>query len=73
MRTFFAKTNPAFKRAQLIPMNHTALPPAAGGAARPFSECTPPPSGLRLPMTELGVCASGVSQGFVPPAARSLN
>ena len=70
MKTIFAKTNPAFKRAQLLPMIPDLLPPAAGGAARRISEFTPPPTAQRPPMTGLAIYAS---QGYVAPAVRSLN
>ena len=73
MKTIFAKTNPAFKRAQLLPMMLDLLPPTAGRAARRFSEFTSPPTALRLPMTGIAVCSSSVSQGAGLPAVRSLN
>jgi len=73
MKTIFAKTNPAFKRAQPLPMNHNVLPPTAGGAARRFSECTAPPISLRLSVTDIAVCASSVSPGLELPAIRSMN
>jgi len=63
MKTVFAKTNPAFKRAQPLPLILDLLPPTASAASRNCSECNPPPSGLRPPMTELAVCAGRASQG----------
>lgn len=42
MRTIFARTNPAFKRTQLLPVIANLLPPTTGGAARHFTEFTPP-------------------------------
>ena len=73
MKTIFAKTNPAFKRAQLLPVILDLQPPTTGRAARRFSELTPLQTGLRLPMTDIVVWASSVNPGSNPPAIRSLN
>jgi len=41
MKTICAKTNPAFKRTQLLPVILNLLPPTTGGAARHVREITP--------------------------------
>jgi hypothetical protein len=41
MNTICAKTNPAFKRAQLLPVILSLLPPTTSGTARHFPEFTP--------------------------------
>jgi len=41
MKTICAKTNPDFKRTQLLPVILNVLPPTTGGAAQHFPECTP--------------------------------
>lgn len=68
MKTIFAKTNPAFKRAQLLPMSHNILPPTAGRAARRSSELTPPPTGLRARLTGTSLCAGNDSPRLDPSA-----
>ena len=73
MKTIFAKTNPAFKRAQLLPVILNLQPPTAGGPARCFSDFTPTPNDLRRQMIDLAICARSVSQGAGLPAVRSLN
>ncbi|HEX5219273.1 MAG TPA: hypothetical protein VFZ59_06870 [Verrucomicrobiae bacterium] len=42
MKTISARTDPAFKRTQLLPVIHNLVPPATGGAARQFAALTPP-------------------------------
>ncbi|HEX5220382.1 MAG TPA: hypothetical protein VFZ59_12500 [Verrucomicrobiae bacterium] len=43
MKAIYARTNPAFKRTQLLPVVLNLLPPATGAAAaREFSAVTPP-------------------------------
>ena len=41
MNTICAKTNPAFKRAQLLPVILSLLPSTTSGTARHFPEFTP--------------------------------
>jgi len=41
MKTICGKTNPAFKRTQLLPVMLNLRPPTTGGAARQFSEFIP--------------------------------
>jgi len=73
MKTNFAKTNPAFKRAQPLPAMLNLHPPTAGGAVRRFSEFTQPQIDLSSQLTNLIVCAQSVSQEFHAPAGRSSN
>jgi hypothetical protein len=72
MKANFAKTNPAFKRAQPLPAVLNVHPLSAGGAARRFSEFTQPQTDLNSPPTNLIVCAQSVSQDFHASAVRSL-
>ena len=73
MKTIFVKTNPNFKRAQLLPAISDLLPPTMGGAARRYSELTPSQTCLRPPMTGLVVYVSSVNQGVGLPVVRSVN
>jgi hypothetical protein len=73
MKTISTKTNPAFKRAQLLPLLPNLPPAPAGGAAMDLTAFTPPNGDLRRKMTSLAVCAMGVSQGFNTPAIRLVS
>ena len=73
MKTIFAKTNPNFKRAQTLPVISDLLPPTVGGAARRFSEFTPPQTGSRAQMPRLAACVSSVNQGVGLTAVQSVN
>jgi hypothetical protein len=73
MKTISTKTNPVFKRVQLLPLLPSVPPPQVGSAAMGVSDFTPPPGDLRRKMTSLAVCAMGVSQGFNAPAIRLVN
>ncbi|TAK98885.1 MAG: hypothetical protein EPO07_11430 [Verrucomicrobia bacterium] len=73
MKTIVAKTNPAFKRAQLLPMHHNIQPPTVGSAARRSSALTPPQTGLPARMIDPVVCAGNVDLRLNPPAVQSQN
>ncbi len=73
MKTISMKTNPAFKRAQLLPTLTSAPAPRAVATAMNLPEFTPPAGDLRRQMTNLAVCAMTVSHGFNAPAMRLTN
>ncbi len=73
MKTISTKTNPVFKRAQLLPMLPSLPPPQAGGAARGIPEFIPPQGDHGVQMTDLAACAMSVSQGFNAPAVRLMS
>ena len=73
MKTISMKTNPAFKRAQLLPML-TSVPRAPSGRRGDERFRIHSAAGdLRRKMTDLAVCAMSVSQGFNAPAMRLTN
>ena len=73
MKTISAKTNPAFKRVQLLPMLPNDPPPRAGSAVMGVPEFTPPPGALCRKMTDLAVCALSASSNFNAPAVRLIS
>jgi hypothetical protein len=48
MKTISARTNPAFKRTQLLPVILNLVPPATDTAVRPFGFLLPEPANDRL-------------------------
>ena len=73
MKTISTKTNPAFKRAQPLPLPSIVPSAPTGAVAMGFSAFTPPKGDLRRTMTNFAVCAMGVSQGFNAPSVRLLS
>ncbi len=73
MKTISTKTNPAFKRAQPLPILFKVPSAPTGGAVMGFSTFAPAKGGLRRTMTNLAVCAMGVSQGFNAPGVRLMS
>lgn len=73
MKTISTRTNPAFKRAQLLPLLPNLAPAPAGAASMGIAAFTPPNGDLRRTMTNFAVCAMSVSQGFNAPGVRLMN
>ena len=73
MKTISMKTNPAFKRAQLLPLLPDLPSPRAASAAMGLPEFLPLHGDHGLQMTDLATCAMSVRQGFNAPAARLMS
>ena len=73
MKTISMKTNPAFKRAQPLPMLPSAPMPRTVATAMNLPEFTPPAGELRRQMASLAVCAMTAHHGFNAPAMRLTN
>ena len=73
MKTISMKTNPAFKRAQPLPLLPILPPPRAVSAAMGIPDYIPSHGDHGLQMTDLATCAMSVRQGFNAPAARLMS
>lgn len=73
MKSISMKTNPAFKRAQPLPLLPNLLPPPAGGLVMGIPNYIPPSGDPGMQMTDLATCAMSVGQGFNAPAARLMS
>ena len=73
MKTILRKTNPDFKRAQLLPMFLVVPPPTAGGAAMRIAEFISQEHDQRRITANLAACALSAKPGFNPAAVRLLN